>query len=67
MFESVNFKEYIRLLAPFSVRAPREAKVGAMFAAYDIDQDGVAVARVGGLLPATGPWGVNERGVRHVE
>ncbi len=40
MFESVNFKDYIRLLAPFSAKASRDIKIGAMFAAYDIDDDG---------------------------
>ena len=40
LFESINFKEFVALLAPFSVRAPREAKIEAMFNVYDVDGDG---------------------------
>mmetsp|Transcript_22000 Transcript_22000/g.37644 ORF Transcript_22000/g.37644 Transcript_22000/m.37644 type:complete len:180 (+) Transcript_22000:136-675(+) len=41
VFESVNFKDYIRLVAPFSQRATREAKLAAMFYVYDVDGDGL--------------------------
>jgi hypothetical protein len=61
MFESVNFKEFLRLLAPFSARAPRGVKLSAMFAAYDVDADGArrllgfddGVVRAGWLVACT--------------
>jgi serine/threonine-protein phosphatase 2B regulatory subunit len=39
--ESANFTEFVRLLAPFSPRAPREDKVRFIFEVYDVDGDGV--------------------------
>jgi serine/threonine-protein phosphatase 2B regulatory subunit len=42
LFESVNFKEFVKLLAPFSARASRDDKLEAMFLIYDVDGDGEA-------------------------
>lgn len=41
VFESVNFKDFIRLLAPFSGKAPRDLKLKGMFTVFDIDEDGL--------------------------
>lgn len=40
IFESVNFKEFVRLLAAFSSRAKRDDQLAFMFAVYDVDGDG---------------------------
>jgi len=40
MFEAVNFKEFVRLLAAFSSRAERDDRLAFMFAVYDVDGDG---------------------------
>jgi Ca2+-binding EF-hand superfamily protein len=40
LFESVNFKEFVRLLSAFSSRASREVKLDAMFSVWDVDGDG---------------------------
>ncbi len=50
LFESVNFKEFVRLLAPFSARASREAKLDAMFTVWDVDGDGGWAALAPGAL-----------------
>ncbi|GMH33815.1 hypothetical protein BSKO_01649 [Bryopsis sp. KO-2023] len=41
MFEGVNFKDFCRLLAPFSRRASPEMKMGAIYSVFDMDGDGV--------------------------
>lgn len=46
VFESVNFKDYVRLLAPFSQRASRDTKLAAMFNMYDVDGDGAWASNV---------------------
>jgi Ca2+-binding EF-hand superfamily protein len=51
LFEAVNYKEFVKLLAPFSPRAPRDEKVAAMFRVYDVDGDGESAA----CMP--GAWG----------
>lgn len=58
-FESVNFLDFVQLLAAFSDRAPYEEKVKFVFRAYDVDGDGAcahahmracACARTHGML-----------------
>mmetsp|Transcript_14457 Transcript_14457/g.43727 ORF Transcript_14457/g.43727 Transcript_14457/m.43727 type:complete len:178 (-) Transcript_14457:4154-4687(-) len=44
LFDSVNFKEFVEILAPFSARASHEDKVRFIFTVYDMDGDG-AVSR----------------------
>lgn len=44
MFDSVNFKEFVTILAPFSARATHNDKVAFIFGVYDLDGDG-AVSR----------------------
>lgn len=39
--ESLNFKEFVKLLAPFSPNASREEKIAFMFLVYDTDGDGI--------------------------
>lgn len=39
-FESVNFKDFCRLLSAFSSRASHQNKLGFMFQVYDVDGDG---------------------------
>jgi serine/threonine-protein phosphatase 2B regulatory subunit len=39
--ESANFTEFVRVLAAFSARTPREDKVRFIFDVYDVDGDGV--------------------------
>jgi serine/threonine-protein phosphatase 2B regulatory subunit len=41
MVESANFTEFVRVLAAFSSRTPREDKVRFIFEVYDVDGDGV--------------------------
>lgn len=41
MVESANFTEFVRVLAAFSPRTPREDKVAFIFEVYDVDGDGV--------------------------
>jgi len=41
MAEGANFTEFVRVLAAFSPRAPREDKVSFIFEVYDVDGDGV--------------------------
>lgn len=41
MFDSVNFKEFVTILAPFSARASHSDKVAFIFGVYDLDGDGV--------------------------
>uniref|UniRef100_A0A7S3QKT9 EF-hand domain-containing protein n=1 Tax=Dunaliella tertiolecta TaxID=3047 RepID=A0A7S3QKT9_DUNTE len=41
MFEAVNFKEFVRLLSAFSIRAERDNRLAFMFAVYDVDGDGL--------------------------
>lgn len=41
MFESINFKEFVLMLAPYSSRANRDDKLRHMFAIWDVDGDGV--------------------------
>eukprot|EP00798_Chlamydomonas_sp_ICE-L_P030183 gene30183-35168_t len=40
MYESVNFKEFVKLLSAFSSRASRDEKLEMMFHVYDVDGDG---------------------------
>ncbi|KAL4424997.1 hypothetical protein ABPG77_002882 [Micractinium sp. CCAP 211/92] len=40
LFESINFREFVGLLAPFSRAASRDDKLRAMFSVYDVDGDG---------------------------
>lgn len=42
LFEGVNFKEFCRLLAPFSRKATSDMKVAAMYTVFDVDGDGKA-------------------------
>mmetsp|Transcript_5238 Transcript_5238/g.11462 ORF Transcript_5238/g.11462 Transcript_5238/m.11462 type:complete len:176 (+) Transcript_5238:110-637(+) len=41
LFESVNFKEFVKLLSALSRRASDDEKLGYMFMVYDIDADGI--------------------------
>ncbi|KAK9819212.1 hypothetical protein WJX74_006100 [Apatococcus lobatus] len=50
MCESINFKEFVGLLAAFSRNASREDKLKAIFAVYDIDGDGIVTADDLGLM-----------------
>jgi len=43
LFESANFTQFVRLLAPFSSAAPREAKLGFLFSLLDVDGDGASL------------------------
>lgn len=38
--DGINFKEFVRILAPYSPRATRHEKVKAMFAVWDVNGDG---------------------------
>lgn len=40
MFESVNFKEFVKLLSAFSERASNDDRLNLMFSVYDVDGDG---------------------------
>lgn len=40
LFESINFREFLGLLAPFSRAASRDDKLRCMFSVYDVDGDG---------------------------
>ena len=40
VFQNLNFKDFVRLLAAFSDRASREDKLQFMFRVYDVDRDG---------------------------
>ena len=40
MYESINFKEFTKLLSPFSPCAPKDAKLEYLFQVYDVDGDG---------------------------
>ena len=40
IYESVNFREFTKLLAAFSPRASRNIKLEYMFLVYDVDGDG---------------------------
>ncbi len=40
IYESVNFKEFVKLLSAFSSRASRDTKLEYMFLVYDVDGDG---------------------------
>ena len=42
-FESMNFKEFARLLSNFSGRTSKEQKIDLIFRVYDIDGDGKLV------------------------
>eukprot|EP00884_Botryococcus_braunii_P015538 jgi/Botrbrau1/2668/Bobra.0203s0015.1 len=44
MFEDMNFKEFVRVLAPFSKRATKEDRVAFIFRIYDVDGDGIVSA-----------------------
>lgn len=44
VFESVNFKDFVSLLAAFSTRAAVDDKVHLIFTMYDSDGDGVVSA-----------------------
>ena len=37
LFESINFREFLGLLAPLSAAASRDDKLRCMFAVYDVD------------------------------
>jgi hypothetical protein len=39
-FESVNFLEFVKLLAPFSGRVSADDKLNFLFTVYDVDGDG---------------------------
>ena len=43
VFQNLNFKDFVRLLAAFSDRASREDKLQFMFRVYDVDRDGQGV------------------------
>lgn len=38
--EGINFKEFVRILAPYSRKASREDKLKALFAVWDVNGDG---------------------------
>ena len=40
IYESINFKEFVKLLSAFSPRAGRDLKLATMFMVYDVDGDG---------------------------
>lgn len=40
MFESVNFREFVKVLSAFSPKASRADKIAFMFQVYDVDGDG---------------------------
>ena len=40
IYESINFKEFVKLLSAFSARASKETKLQYMFLVYDVDGDG---------------------------
>jgi hypothetical protein len=40
MFESVNFREFVKVLSAFSPKASRADKITFMFQVYDVDGDG---------------------------
>ena len=40
LFENVNFRDFLKLLAPFSQKATMEEKLKFMFSVYDVDGDG---------------------------
>ena len=42
-FESVNFLEFVKLLAPFRPHVPVDEKLALLFAVFDVDGDGVCV------------------------
>ncbi|GBF88100.1 calcineurin subunit B [Raphidocelis subcapitata] len=41
LFESVNFLEFVKLLAPFTARVSREDKLQFLFTVFDVDGDGL--------------------------
>jgi hypothetical protein len=41
-FESVNFLEFVKLLAPFTARVSQEDKLNFLFTVFDVDGDGGA-------------------------
>lgn len=43
-FESINFREFVALLAPFSPKASEEDKLRLMFNVLDVDGDGLLCA-----------------------
>ena len=40
IYESVNFKEFVKLLSAFSARGSRDVRLEYMFRVYDVDGDG---------------------------
>ena len=44
MYESVNFKEFVKLLSAFSKNASRDVRLEYMFQVYDVDGDGERTA-----------------------
>ncbi|KDD72766.1 hypothetical protein H632_c2924p0 [Helicosporidium sp. ATCC 50920] len=43
-FESINFRDFVRLLAPFSPKASEDDKLRLMFDVLDVDGDGALSA-----------------------
>jgi serine/threonine-protein phosphatase 2B regulatory subunit len=41
MYESVNFKEFAKMLSAFSSKASKDSKLHYMFVVYDVDGDGI--------------------------
>ena len=41
IYETLNFKEFTRLLSAFSPRASRDVKLDSMFMVFDVDGDGI--------------------------
>ncbi|KAI8472237.1 MAG: hypothetical protein J3K34DRAFT_414624 [Monoraphidium minutum] len=41
LFESVNFLEFVKLLAPFTPRASADDKLQLLFTVFDVDGDGL--------------------------
>lgn len=41
LFESVNFLEFVKLLAPFTSRVSADDKINFLFAVFDVDGDGL--------------------------
>lgn len=40
-YDGINFREFVKMLAPYSPKATREDKLKHLFAIWDIDGDGV--------------------------
>lgn len=67
MVESANFTEFVRVLAAFSPRSPREDKVRFIFEVYDVDGDGVVSREdMSVVLRQLGGAGLADAGVQEL-